>query len=137
MRIEEILEQSMEKKDQEDVFESKLWIPRFLYHATYGPVLNSIRANGIDSKVGRLNYNNSLRGVVYLAIDPDVAESYAEVSETVSDDWLDEIVILKIDTTTLHSEKFHPDRNVRNFNGQTLEYHGAIPYSSVVRVSKI
>ena len=96
-------------------------VPKYLYHATYKPLLKSIESKGLgDTK--RKNWDASESEVVYLADDIDVAESFAEASERVPDEWIDNIVILEIDTSNLDRKKFYVDRN--NQSGGTIEYHG-------------
>lgn len=101
----------------------------YLYHATYKPLLDSIKANGLGN-TSETNWQDSQPGVVYLAIDPDIAQSYAETNETVNEDWLDQIVILKIATKDLDKDKLQIDSNVRVEDNQatTFEYHGVIPF---------
>jgi hypothetical protein len=106
-------------------------IPDILYHATYRPLLRSIQKNGLGGMGIERRWEDSVPGVVYLALDPDVAESYAETSETVPDEWLDEIVVLKINTTKLDKSKFHLDKNVQDNTGNTVEYHGVIPITAI------
>jgi hypothetical protein len=72
-----------------------------------------------------------MSGTVYLAANPDIAESYAETSETVPDEWLDDIVILAIDTGKLDHSKFSMDVNVLDNTGDTVEYHGIIPPGAI------
>jgi len=98
-------------------------LPKYLYHATYKPLIKSIIANGLGATT-RKNWEASKSNVVYLAKDPFVAESYAEISESVPDEWVDNIVILKIDTSKLDRTQFYMDRN--NQDGSTIEYHGII-----------
>jgi hypothetical protein len=105
-------------------------IPPVLYHATYKQRLKSIQLKGLGAGSKR-NWTDSKRGVVYLALDPDVAESYAETSDMVPDEWLDSIVILKISTSGLDTNKFQLDRNVLDNEGDTLEYHGIIPPGNI------
>ena len=105
-------------------------IPSVLYHATYKPRLKSIQSKGLGSG-GKRNWEDSQRGVVYLALDPDVAESYAETSDMVPDEWLDQIVMLKISTAGLDPNKFGIDSNVQDNAGDTIEYHGVIPVSNI------
>jgi len=105
-------------------------VPSVLYHATYKPRLKSIQLKGLGSG-GRRNWEDSQRGVVYLALDPDVAESYAETSDMVPDEWLDQIVMLKISTAGLDPNKFGIDSNVQDNAGDTIEYHGVIPVSNI------
>lgn len=107
-------------------------IPQVLYHATYKPLIKSITKHGLGGKGSdKKKWPDSKSGVVYLAIDPDVAESYAESSDEVNEDWLDEIVILKIRTANLDQSKFMLDRNVIDNAGDTIEYHGVIPVSEI------
>ena len=106
--------------------------PNILYHATYRPLLRSIKKNGLGGPGSeRKRWEDSIHGVVYLAGDPDVAESYAESSETVPEEWLDEIVILKINAGALDASKLVLDRNVQDNSGDTLEYHGIIPVTAI------
>lgn len=112
-------------------------IPEKLYHATYKQFLNSIRANGLG-KTERKMWSDSRPGVVYLADDPWVAESYAEIAEwldeiTDSEEYLDNIIILEIDTNKLDSSKLRVDENVLLDEGEensTWEYHGIIPWDA-------
>jgi hypothetical protein len=118
-------------KDQQPVAEDTgANIPPVLYHATYKQRLKSIQLKGLGAGSKR-NWTDSKRGVVYLALDPDVAESYAETSDMVPDEWLDSIVILKISTSGLDTNKFQLDRNVLDNEGDTLEYHGIIPPGNI------
>lgn len=102
-------------------------IPSVLYHATYRPVLKSIKKYGLGGVNSKTRWEDSQEGVVYLALDPDVAESYAEANDNVPEDWLDEIVILKINARGLDKSKLKLDTNVIDNEGDTLEYHDVIP----------
>ncbi len=104
---------------------------QYLYHATYRPLLKSIQKNGLGGSGAQAKYEDSAPGVTYLAVDRDVAISYAETSDMVPDEWLDEIVVLKIPASKLDKSKLHIDRNVQDNEGDTLEYHGIIPFSLV------
>jgi len=106
-------------------------IPEVLYHATYKPRLKSIELKGLGAG-GKRNWEDSQRGVIYLALDPNVAESYAETS----DEWLNQIVILKISTAGLDPNKFQIDSNVQDNAGDTVEYHGVIPVSNISLYNK-
>lgn len=57
-------------------------LPAILYHATYKPLLKKIMINGLGGNT-RKNWEDSVTGVIYLAKDPYVAESYAETSDLV------------------------------------------------------
>ena len=108
-----------------------------LYHATYLPFLDSIKENGLGVTKNKM-WEDSKPGVVYLADDPWVAESYAETSELLydlddADDYLDNIIILEIDATQLDSNKLYKDENVILDNEEenaTWEYHGIIPWKA-------
>jgi hypothetical protein len=107
-------------------------MPAVLYHATYRPLLPSIKQHGLGgSGSEQKRWEDSMSGTVYLAANPDIAESYAETSETVPDEWLDDIVILTVDTNKLDPSKFSMDVNVLDNTGDTVEYHGIIPPSAI------
>lgn len=96
-----------------------------LYHATYAPRLKSIMTFGLGAK-RKKNWEDSNPNVVYLADDPYIAESYAEEAELVSEDYLNQIVILEIDSEDLDSELLETDSNV--IDGEnTYEYWGIVP----------
>ena len=101
--------------------------PQVLYHATYRPLLKSIKQHGLGGDKAQAKWEDSKPGVVYLATDPNVAESYAESSDVVPDEWLDQIVVLKVNASQLDQSKLKLDRNVLDNEGDTLEYHGVIP----------
>ena len=103
----------------------------WLYHATYRPLLKSIKAHGLGGDRAQAKWEDSKPGVVYLARDPDVAESYAESSDVVPDEWLDQIVVLKIRADQLDPSRLFVDQNVQDNAGDTLEYHGVIPVTSL------
>lgn len=103
----------------------------YLYHATYKPLLPSIKKNGLNSSIAKKSWPDSKTGVIYLAKDPHVAESYAETSDYVDEDWLDEIIVLKIQISKLDQSKLKKDENVRNDSNDTLEYHGIIPFDAI------
>ena len=106
-------------------------IPETLYHATYGALLDSIREHGLGGKSSGYEWEDSKSGVVYLATDEDVAVSYAETNEDVPEEWLDDIVVLEIDTTNLNPDKLLIDSNVQDNDGSTVEYHGVFPFDSI------
>jgi len=114
------------------VFEvGEMNIPQYLYHATYKPLLKKIKEKGLDTNDSKKAWDDSVSGYVYLALDPYVAESYAEESEMVPESWLDNIIILKVDTSKLDKSKLFIDQNVQNNEGDTLEYRGTIPWEAL------
>jgi hypothetical protein len=105
-----------------------LMLPEKLFHATYKVHLDSIMKHGLDSSRGKKNWSDSAVNTVYLADSPESAESYAETSELIEEDneeWLDEIVILEIETRHLDITKISQDKNVIYFCG-TFEHIGVI-----------
>jgi hypothetical protein len=118
--------------NEQDVTEgSEIKIPAYLYHATYRPLLKSIKQHGLGGDKAQAKWEDSKPGVVYLATDPNVAESYAEASDVVPDEWLDQIVILKVAASKLDKSRLFIDQNVQDNEGDTLEYHGVIPFSNI------
>lgn len=110
-------------------------VPPVLYHATYKPLLSKIKQNGLDTTKSKKAWEDSKPGLVYLATDIDVAGSYAEASDMVPDSYLDNIIVLHIDTSKLDLSKLTIDRNVQDNVGDTLEYNGVIPFSAVNKVT--
>jgi hypothetical protein len=114
--------------------QEQLEIPPVLYHATYEPLLKSVQGEGLGG-LRDTQYEDSVRGVVYLALDPDVAFSYAETSDAAWDKFeTDEglpIVTLEIDTSQLDKKLFKIDSNVQGNQGETLEYHGVVPPQAI------
>ena len=113
-------------------------IPKKLYHATYKQFLKSIKSKGLGNTKRKM-WSDSQRGVVYLADDPWVAESYAETAEWPEerddpDAYYDNIIILEIDATKLDPSKIKVDSNVLLDAGEenaTWEYHGIIPWDAI------
>lgn len=111
-------------------------IPKKLYHATYLPFLNSIKASGLGNTKNKM-WTDSKTGVVYLAKDPWIAESYAEESEWLDYkedvyEYLDNIVILEIDTDKLDVNNLYRDENILPGDDEVIgfEYHGIIPWEA-------
>ena len=102
-----------------------------LYHATYRPFLDSIRKNGLGGKGAQTQWEDSKPGYVYLAKDPEVAISHAEANEEVPDEYIDNIVVLKIDTNKLNPNNLEDDPNVMD-DDSTLAYKGIIPISAII-----
>ena len=106
----------------------------YLYHATYKPLLKKIKIDGLDTAKSKKAWEDSISGYVYLAKDPDVAASYAESSDMVPDSYLDQIIILTIDVSKLDGDKLFIDQNVQDNEGDTVEYRGVIPFSSIKKI---
>ena len=91
-----------------------------------------LKRGGLDTRKSAQAWEDSKPGIVYLSNDPDVAESYAEAAEEVSDEIYDSgIVVLEIPTKGLKISKLHDDRNVQEDDSDTYEYHGQIPWSKI------
>ena len=121
--------------------ESQVEVPKYLYHSTFKPVLKKIKAEGLGGPSSKALWEDSKKGVVYLATTVDIAVSYAEAAfdenEDLPEHWEEKIVVLKIDTTNLDKSKIHIDTNVLDNSGDTLEYHGIIPYRYINNVINI
>lgn len=102
----------------------------YLFHATYRPILSKIKKSGLGGDFEIKAWQESSHKV-YLATKPEIAYSYAETSEEVPEEWLDEIVVLKIRKSDLDESKLSLDKNVLDNTGETLEYDGIIPWSSL------
>ena len=100
----------------------------YLYHATYKVHKDSISKHGLMKDSSHKNWEDSKKGRVYLAKDPEVALSHAETSEDAPEHHYNSgIVVYKIHKKHLESSKIHKDSNVRNNDDATVEYHDNIP----------
>ena len=77
-------------------------VPKYLYHATFKPLLKKIKSEGLGGISANQLWEDSKKGVVYLAIDASVAYSYVETvfdeNEDIPESWEEKIIILVIDT---------------------------------------
>jgi len=117
---------------------AKIEVPDILYHATYECNLDSIKEKGLIP-----GFSNNWDGMqdsnaVYLALDEDVAESYAEVAQDEMDEdnpcYDSEIIVLEIDTSQLDLNKFGKDVNILDNEEElpaTIAYYGEIPSSAI------
>jgi RNA:NAD 2'-phosphotransferase (TPT1/KptA family) len=119
-----------------DLLKENTEIPQILYHATYKPLLKKIKEQGLDTTKSKKAWEDSKPGLVYLAKDIDVAASYAESSDMVPESYIDNIVVLHIDSNKLDKSKISIDKNVADNEGDTLEYEGIIPWSAIIDVTK-
>ena len=121
------------------IIKEQVEIPLMLYHATYGPVADSIKRDGLGGDRDTV-YEDSVRGTVYLAVTPEIAFSYAEASDLgwdrfETDEGL-EIVTFEIDTKQLDPSLFNIDQNVQDNEGDTLEYSGIVPPSALREIGR-
>lgn len=97
-----------------------------LYHATYKARIPSIKKLGLGAKQMK-NWEDSEDGILYFAIDPYVAESYAEAAEDVAPSVYNSgIVILVVKTAFFDARYLVRDNNIIDNDGCTLGYRGII-----------
>lgn len=104
--------------------------PKYLYHATYAPLIPLIKKEGLGGKSAKPNWSDSKKNVTYWAISPDIAFSYAESAEEVDEEWLDEIVVFQCKLDNFNLKELFIDGNVLD-DDSTLEYHNIMPYSKL------
>ena len=107
-------QQIFEQYLKENIFSAKG--PKILYHATFGANLESIKHFGLttDPKIAtEVCWPGNTKGI-YLSNDPNVAESFVEAAENdnIPEDWFDDIVVLKINTSKLDLSKLEVDPHV-------------------------
>lgn len=109
-----------------DIVKRNIYIMPHISH-----YINNIKKKGLGGN-NKKNWNDSKDNVVYLADDPDIAESFAEANEEINEQWLDEIIIFKIKTKDLDQNKLFIDENVILDDDEfphTFEYHGIITWN--------
>jgi hypothetical protein len=104
---------------------------QILYHATYRPYLQSIMAQGLHGNSGNKNWEDSQDDSVYLSTDYNIAQSFAETSDSIPDEYFDEIIVLGIDRKQLDQKLLILDRNIQDNDGYSFEYRGVIPPSAI------
>lgn len=153
----EIIEDILSKIDsvidsglKEDYTErnSEIFGTDFLYHATYRPYLEEIQKDGFISGGKHCNWQDlSKSNLIYLARDPEVAISYCETSDSVQEEFLDQIVLLKIDINKLNIDSLNIDENVAySYDSETdpefpntwqeFQYEEKIPVSFITAIEE-
>ena len=107
-------------------------IPNFLYHATFEPYMKSIGKIGLTGTNVIKTWSDSEEGVVYLANTPEESYSYAETSDDIPMEYLNQIVVLEIHTKNLDPDLFYLDSN--NLDNNTFEYRGNISPENIFRM---
>lgn len=80
------------------------------------------------TSVDHKNWSDSEKGKLYFATTPDVALSYAESSDEVPEKHYNSgIIVYKIKKQHLDKEHLNIDKNVRDNEGDTLEYSKDVP----------
>ena len=112
---------------------------RTFYHATFGSRMTSIRKTGLcgQTNKSKRNWEDSAPDLVYLALDPFVAESFAESSEDASDRDIDSgIVIFEIQESELDSSLLFPDPNVAfDHEVYSFAYRGIIGFEKLKSIN--
>lgn len=101
------------------------------YHATRECFIKSIMEKGLMPQ-NHFSYDGQvMSGVIYLTPDYDIAESFAEAADNISDSiYKSPIVILQVDSKNLDEERFCEDENIILNPGEqpyTFAYKGSIP----------
>ena len=125
---------------------SEIFETDFLYHATYKPYWEEIQKDGFISGGRHCNWQDlSKSNLIYLARDPEVAYSYCETSDSVPEEFLDQIVVLQIDINKLNIDSLNIDENVAySYDGPTdpdypetwqeFQYEEKIPVSFITKI---
>lgn len=106
-----------------------------LYHATYEDLIPSIERFGLGGMSSGYEWPDS-EDVVYLASSPETAISYAELNDEVPKSWLDNIVVLMVESNKLDQDKLGHDHHVQDNDGSLYEFHGVIPWRFLTPVGK-
>ena len=117
----------------------------YFYHGTYLPYLEEIKKLGYIKPGIHKNWDISEK-FIYLTKDPDDAYDWAETAENVPEEYLDQIVVLKIDPKYLDINKLDIDHNQSYYGGDIdsdypetwvqFEYNGEIPVKAIKEVIK-
>lgn len=100
----------------------------YLYHSTYRQLIPSIKRQGLNPNISKKSWSFS-GNYVYLSPDKDVAESYAETSDNVPEEYLDNIITLRVNRKDLNKNSLSVDEN--NKSKDTLQYSEVIPWNKL------
>lgn len=107
-------------------------VPKYdtYYHATFNSYLSSIKKYGLGAKQNK-NWDISEPGKIYWAWDPDIAISFCESAEDVSDEVYDSgIVVLSISAKELKGVE--DDSNIHDYlPDEIITSTGIIPFSKL------
>ena len=124
----------------EDVCDAK-----YLYHATYKPYFREIKKSGYILPGVHKNWEIS-NDVIYLCRHEDNAVDYAETAEDVPEEFLNQIIVLVIDTNKLdlnaldidHNQVYDYDYNIEDLTSiEEFEYSEKIPLSAITNIIEI
>lgn len=101
----------------------------YLYHATYRANLPGIKSKGLGAPGRRTkSWSISESGWNYFDTNPEIAFSYAESAEDVSDYKYDSgIIVLAVNTDDIPNYPILPDNNTKDGLGHAFKIGGIIP----------
>ena len=108
-------------------------MPEKLYHATFGPLMQDILAEGLlPGGKDIQNFEDIPKGV-YLGITPEFCESMVEASENkaIPEDWFGDYVIFEVDIAKLDASKLVSDPCVTTEVPEAFLYMDAIPVEAI------
>ena len=105
-----------------------------LYHATYKPAIDSIKAHGLGATPPeRINAWEGLsQSYVYLAHSPDLALGFAEAADNyeIPNDWRWEMVVLSVHLSEIDLSRLEFDSNNQMEEpDRTFQYKGIINWA--------
>lgn len=115
-------------------------VPKYLYHATFRPLVKSIKKSGIIPGGNDIRaFDWCDKNYVYLTVSDGMAESFIDCAENddIPEDWFGDYVILTIDTDKLDKTNLARDINFNSSdededNFSSYMYAGTIPTSAIV-----
>lgn len=131
--------------DSPNISINELFDLDYLYHATYLSYWKQIKKLRYIKPGINKNWSISDSSFIYLSRDLDDAASFAETAEDVPEEYLNQIIILKIDPKYLDIDKLDIDHNqAYPYDGDVdpdypetwidFEYRGNIPMEAIVEV---
>jgi hypothetical protein len=128
-------------------------LPRFLYHGTFYPLVQSIQIRGlVPGGTVIQNYPNYGRGGVFLTNKKELAKDFVldSTNRKILDLWKNDIAILTIDIEKIDNKKlFEIDPNFgviskkltwrepKQYPTISFKYKGVIPPSAIVKVERL
>lgn len=104
-----------------------------LYHATYGPLVPSIKKEGLIAGKPSLWGVKNAKPALFFALEEEVAISFAETCDEAYEKYERnpslglELVVFEIEGKNLDPQLLSLDENILGNQGEYLQYEGDIP----------
>ena len=103
------------------------------YHATYKPLLEKIKKQGLLPEKAGKNFDVIEKGI-YIDRTKEGAKAFAEINENVPEEWIDDIIVFEFTAKQIKDEFLEYDPNMITSAGQLPQ---TFIYKNILKVDSI